>query len=795
MNDLRYGLRILLKQPGYSLIAIVTLALGIGANTGIFAVVYGVLLRPLPFKDSERVVMVWFRGAEAAGGDRTPLSVADLNDWRSQTHSFESISALQYGVFNYIGTADPEQLRGLSVTSNFLSTLGVGVQLGREFQASDEVVGAPRVAILSNQFWRSHFNSDPKIIGSAINLSGESTTIVGVLPPNLNFPDKDVSFWRAIQLDQPIRRGPYFLRGVARLKPGVDIPEATAEARTIHSTMDGGKFDLNILSLNDFIVGDVRGALLALLVAVTLVLLIASVNVANLTLVRAASRVREMAIRKALGASQGDILRQLLIESVALAFVGGIVGMVLAVWGVSLIQKFAPENLPRLDQVRIEPLVFVWTALMSVFTGVVFGLVPAFQSSRHTLNQNLRDSSASSTDTRLKKRWRNTLVVAEMALAVLLIVGGGLLVKSLWRLQRVNVGINTDHLLTMQVWLRGQRYAKEQQVRDFYSRLTERVQALPGVRAAAVGTSLPPDVTDYSSDFMIEGSPAPTQNDPRIAYFIRVSPDYFRAFSIQLRGGRFINENDIPGRPNVTMINETLRNRFFGPVNPVGKRLNLGSEQEPQWHEIVGVVADVKYNGLTEEVQPAIYLAAAQASTSGMSLIIKTDLSDPLSLTAAVRKQVHELDPELPVADVATMDQKMAAAVSQPRFRTSLVAFFAIIALMLACVGIYGVISYSVAERTHEIGIRMALGAQGRDVLYMIIKQGLILATIGVALGITASYLLTRLMSSLLFGVKPDDLVTFAVSALLLAATALLATYLPARRATKVDPLVALRYE
>jgi putative ABC transport system permease protein len=795
LNNLRYAIRMLLKRPSYSLIAILTLGLGIGASTAIFAVVNGVLLRPLPFKNSQQVVMVWFNGAEAAGGNRTPLSVADFNDWRAQSRSFDSISAYQYSVFNYVSAGDPERLFGTGVTSNLLSTLGLQVQLGRDLMPADEMVGAPRVVLISDAFWRSHFNSDPNIIGKTINLSSEPTTIVGILPPRLNFPDKDVSFWRSMQLGQPTRRGPYFLTGVARLRNGIDAQQARLETKSVYSTFDGGKFDFNILSVTEFIVGDVRTALLALLVAVTLVLIIASVNVANLTLVRGASRLNEMSIRRALGARQRDIVRQLLTEGLVLALLGGAVGIVLAVWGVSLVARFAPDNLPRLDQIRLDRFVLLWTLGMSVFAGIVFGLMPAVQFSSRRLTRVLNSSGTRTTETKARKLWSNTFVVTEMALAVILIVGGGLLVRSLWRLRHVNVGIDSDKVLTMQIELRGQKYKEEQQAQEFYSRLITRLQGVSGVLAAAISTSLPPDVTDYSSDFTIEGSVPTTTDEPKIAYFIRVSPNYFKALNIQLRSGRFIENGDIAGRPEVTLINETFRRTFFGPVDPIGKRLNLGSEKEPDWNEIVGVVADVKYNGLSQEVQPALYLSAAQATAWGTSLIVKTDLSDPLTLTSAIRREIQQLDSQLPISDIATMDQRMSAAMSQQRFRTSLVGLFALQALLLACIGIYGVISYSVAQRTHEIGIRMALGAQKENVLYMIVKQGVVLTTIGVAVGIAASYFLTRLMSSLLFGVKPTDLVTFMFSAGLLITTALLGTYLPARRATKVDPLVALRYE
>ena len=793
-QDIRYGARMLLKQPGFTVVAMVTLALGIGANTAIFSVVNGVLLRPLPFKDSERLVMVWNKGAEAAGGDRTPLAVADVLDWRAQNRSFESIGAFQYALLNYTGGDVHEQVPAVNVTANFLNVLGIGVQLGRDFLPGDEQVGSPRVVLLSDQFWRNHFGADAQVVGRTVNLNGESTTIIGVMPSQLNFPRQNIQLWRAIQWDQPTRRGPYYLTGVARLKPGAVIEQARADSKTMTSSFDRHNFSFNFLPVKDFIVGDVKPALLALLIAVTLVLLIAAVNVANLTLVRAASRVKEISIRTALGASRGHIIRRLLTESVLLAIAGGVLGILCALWGVSLLVKFAPENLPRMDQIEIDGFVLLWTALVSVLTGLVCGLVPAWQSSRLSLNETLRDGGRSSTESAGRRRGRSILVVTELALAVMLVTGAGLLIKSLWRLQQVDLGINPERVLTMGFALRGQRYQEPGPVRQFAERLVEQTKALPGVQAAAISSTLPPDETDFSSDFTIEGR-TPSKDLPQIAYFNRVSPDYFKALGISLRSGRSFTNADLPETPRVVLINETLRRRFFPGEDPVGKRINLSAGGEPDWTQVVGVVGDVKYNGMADEVQPAIYQPAAQEPTWGGALVIKSDLADPLRLTAAVRNEIRKLDPDLPVTQVTTMEQRLSTAVAQPRFRTTLIALFAVVALILACVGIYGVISYSVTQRTHEIGIRMALGAQTSDVLRMVIRQAIVLAVIGVALGLAASYALTSLMVNLLFGVKPTDPATFAATALLLAATALVASYLPARRATKVDPLVALRYE
>ena len=793
-QDVRYGARMLLKQPGFTLAAILTLALGIGANTAIFSVVNAVLLRPLPLKDSARLVMVWNNGAEAAGGDRTPLAVADLLDWRAQSRSFESIGAFQNGTFNYTSGEVPEQLRGVGVTANLLGVLGVAPQLGRDFQASDEQVGAERTILISDRFWHSHFGADKQVVGRRINLSGVSTAIIGVMPANLDFPSREIDLWRAMQLEQPKRRGPYFLTGVGRLKPGIQVQQARAESLAMKSTLENYNLDFNVLPVNEFIFGDSRPALVALLVAVTLVLLIAAVNVANLTLVKGASRLKEISIRTALGASRLRIIRRLLTESLLLAIAGGVFGTLCAFWGVSALVQFAPENLPRVNQIKIDGIVLLWTAVVSLLTGLAFGLVPAWQGSRLNLNEVLRDGGRGSTESAGRRRGRSVLVIAELALAVMLLTGAGLLIKSLWRLQKVDLGINPERVLTMQMALRGQRYEKPEAVRELNSRLVEQSRNLPGVRAAALTNSLPPDETEFSSNFTIEGK-TPVKDLPQIAYFSLVSTEYFQALSIPLSAGRSFSSSDSSGAPRVILINETLRRRFFPGEDPVGKRMNLSGTGEPDWTQIVGVVGDVKYNGMADDVQPAIYQPIEQAPIWGFALILKTDVADPLSLTTTVRNEVSKLDPGLPVTKVSTMEQRVATAMAPPRFRTTLIALFAAVALILACVGIYGVISYSVTQRTHEIGIRIALGAQRRNVLQLVLGQGALLAVIGVMLGLGGAFALTRLMAGLLFGVTPTDAAIFTGVPLGLTEIALLASYLPARRATKVDPLVALRYE
>jgi putative ABC transport system permease protein len=602
-----------------------------------------------------------------------------------------------------------------------------------------------------------------------------------------------VELWTALQLQQPTRRGPFFLTGVARLKTDASLDQARAEAMMKSSFQ--GEVNLNVLTVNEFIVGDVRMALLLLLGAVTLVLLIAAVNVANLMLVRSAARLKEISIRAALGASRVRIIRQLLTESLLLALAGGLLGLLLASWGGDLLLKIAPGGIPRLDRVGIDGSVLGWTALVSLLTGVLFGLAPAWHGSRPNLNEALKEGGRSVTESRGKRRSRDLLVISELALAVVLLIGAGLLVKSLWRLQRVDSGVDTERILTMQLALRGQRYADRQQVAAFYQRLLERIQALPGVRDAAASNSLPPDSTEFSDDFTIEGRPAVPNQPPPIAYMILVSQEYFRAFNIPLRRGRYFSATDTRDAPQVAIISETTARQFFPNEDPIGKRVNTSNVAQPSWWQIVGVVADVKYTGLAGETQPAMYQPLAQLSTGSLFVSIKTEVADPLSLMAAVRNEIRSLDRELPISRVRTLEQNFASAVAQPRFGAALIALFAVLALILASIGIYGVISYSVTQRTHEMGVRIALGARTRDVLMLVVKQGMAVTAIGVGIGLITSFALTRLMKTLLFGVSATDATIFVLIPLLLAVVAFVACLIPARRATKVDPMVALRYE
>jgi putative ABC transport system permease protein len=794
-QDLRFGARMLLKNKLFTLVAVITLSLGIGANTAIFSVVNAVLLSPLPFKDSERLVMVWNRNVEAAGGDRTPLAVADLLDWRAQGKSFAEIAAYQTMTSNYTGGETPLRISHARVTVNLLTTLGVQTQTGRSFSADEERPGGPRVALLGDRFWKNQFASDPGVVGRAITLNGFSYTIVGVLPKALNFPDKAVEVWTALQLETPSRRGPYFLNGVSRLKPGVTPQQARTETQAILSSFDKGGFKFNILPINDFIVGDVRLALWVLLGAVIMVLLIAAVNVANLMLVRSAGRSREMSIRAALGAGRARIIRQLLTESLLLAFAGGALGVLWAWVGVRLLLSVAPADLPRLDQIGVDGRVLGWTALLSLLTGMIFGLAPAWQSSRLNLNETLKEGGRSSTDGAAKRRGRDLLVVAELALAVALLIGAGLLVKSFRRLQAVDIGADAERVLNMSIALRGERYNDAGKVEAFYSQLLEKVKALPGVRAAALSNGLPPDRKDYSDDFMIEGQTYSSDRPAPIAYYLRVSPDYFRTLNIPLRSGRNFDETMARNTPQVIILNESTAKQLFPNIDPIGKRINTGTPELQNWWEIIGVVGDVKYTGVAEKTQPTLYMSTRQGSPRDLFLSLKCETRDALSLGSALRAEIRRLDPELPAAEIETLEQQLALTLAQPRFRTALIGVFAALALTLAVIGVYGVISYSVAHRSHEIGVRLALGAGSRQILILVLREGAALAAVGAGLGVVGAFLLTRFLNNLLFQVSATDAQIFIAVPLALIAAAQAAAYLPARRATKVDPIIALRSE
>jgi putative ABC transport system permease protein len=801
VRDVRFGLRMLRREPGFTAVAVLTLALGVGANTAIFSVVNAVLLRPLPFKDPERVVLVWLKGAEAAGGDRVPLSVLDFLDWRAQTHSFERVAFFSPASFNYVGGDTPEEVTGAVTSADFFNVFGARAELGRTFLPEEEKPGAARVVVVSHGFWQRRLGADPRAVGREITLDSNPYTVVGVMPAGFDFPREDVELWAAYQIQPPTRRGPYWLQGVARLREGVTLQQARAELNALpdpgraNQPPQGERF--NVLAVSDYLVGDVRPALLIMLGAVALVLLIAAANVANLSLARAASREKEFSIRAALGAGRARLARQLLTESLLLALTGGALGLLLALWGVKLLLALNPGQIHRLQQATLDWRVLSFTFAVSLLTGLFFGLAPALQASKPGLNETLKEGGRASTESRGRRRVRGALVVAEMALALMLLIGAGLLVRSFISLRGVDPGVNPAHVVTMQVGLPWTKYGKTEQRLSFYEQLLARVEGVPGVEVAALASSLPPDLETVSDNFSIEGQPPRPDRELPTGDLILVTPDYFRALGVPVLRGRAFTAADREGAPLVCLINQTLAREFFPGEDPLGKRLRQGGTDRPtnQFMEIVGVVGDVRYEGLNAKVQPAYYEPFAQTAWSDMSLVVRSATTDPLALVPAVRGELRALDPGLPLARVRTMDELMTRSVAQPRFRTLLLALFSAMALVLAGVGVYGVVSYTVARRTHEIGVRVALGAQLGDVLRLVVGHGMRLVAGGLLLGLAGALLLTRVMSSLLFGVSATDPLTFVCVPVLLAAVALLACLVPARRATKVDPMVALRYE
>jgi len=800
-QDLRFALRMLLKNPGFTAVAAITLALGIGANTAIFSVVEGALLRPLPYLQSERLSILTIDRREA--GTRWTLSTADFQILREQMRSYESLAAFTPERINLKAGDEPERVMGLWVTGDFFTTLGVPPILGRTFRPGEDRPGASLVAVISHALWQRHLSGDPNAIGRSITLDDKSYTVIGVMPRDFA-PLRKCEIWPILQIDPPKQRAPFFLRAVGRLKPGVGEAQLRAELAVMHDQVekvwpDPQKSDWAFMAepMKEYVVGNARPAFLVLLAAVAAVLLIAMANVANLLLSRAATREREVAVRGALGASRAVLVRQLLTESVTLAALGGGAGLLLALWGVDLLAAFDPGNVPRLGEVRIDRGVFAFTAVLSIVSGILFGLAPALQISRTRLSEALKEGGRTVTEARGRRRLRGLLVVSQMALALLLLVAAGLMIKSFERLRETDPGFEPGGLMTMQFSLPAATYPGPQKRAAFYRDLTERAGALPGVRAAAMSNSVPPEFVDVTESIEIEGRPVPAGQNRPMADELLIDANYFRVLGIPLLQGRSFSEDDHAKAPPVTVIDETMARRYFPGGDAIGKRIHAGGfGPEDPWITIVGVVGNVKYNGLGAEISPTFYVPYEQNGWWGdhMYLALRSS-SEPLTLVAAVRRVVQEMDPGLPLANVRTGEELVAAAAGRTRFQTALVALFALLALLLAAVGIYGVISYAAAQRTHEIGVRVALGATRRDVIGLVVGQGMRLALLGVGLGVLAALALTRLMRGLLFGVSATDPATFASIALLLAAVAFVACYLPARRATRVDPMSALRSE
>jgi putative ABC transport system permease protein len=804
-QDLRYGLRMLRTRPGFTLVAALTLALGIGANTAIFSVVNAVVLRPLPYPDPERLVMLWGTNARD-GNQQQPASYAEFNDWKNQARSFSALAgASPAWTFTLTGGGEPEQIQGLYVSANLFPMLGVTPARGRAFLPEEDRTGGPPVVIVSQGLWQRRFGGDPNVIGKTLTLGGNSLTIVGIMPSGFQFLEPEAEVWVPLAQNQFANnaRVVRLLSVIGRLKDDVKPEQASAELATIARQLEtqypntNTGVGLRLVALHEQVTGKVRPALLLLFGAVGLVLLIACANVANLMLVRSAARRKEIAVRAALGAGRLRLIRQLLTESIALSVLGGAGGVLLAAWGVDLLLAMSPIQLPRYHKIGIDAAVLGFTLAATVVTGIVFGLAPAWQAAQLDLHAALKEGGRGAMADAGQRRLSNLLVIAETAMALVLLISAGLLLRSFVRLLEVDPGFATENVLTMQVGLPNATYSQPGQRIAFYQQLEERLKALPEVQAVGLVTRLPllAALNNVTSFLTIEGRPVPAGQRPEID-FRRASTGYFQAMGIPLLSGRLVREEDVTKNTGAVLINEAMAKRFWPGEDPIGKRISTatGTGQNTRWQTIVGVVGNVRHLGLDIEPRPEIYYHTNTLPPFGPVLVIRTT-SDPKNLIAAARTKVRELDRDLPISNINTMEQLVAQSVAQRRFGMLLLGIFAALALALAGIGIYGVMSYTVAERTPEIGIRMALGASRRDVLRMVIGQGMALSVAGIALGLAAAVALTRLMASWLFGVSATDPLTFATIALLLAAVALAACYLPARRATRVDPMVALRDE
>jgi putative ABC transport system permease protein len=809
IQDIRYGIRMLLKSPGLSIVATVALALGIGANTAIFSVVNGVLLRPLPFPNPDALMAV-FETDQQRGQVRGSYSYPNFFDLREQNNVFEKLAAYHSSDYILTGSGDATRLQGAVVTWDIFPLLGVAPEFGRSFVSEEDKPGETgRVVVLSHGLFEKRFNSDPGVINQSITLDGYKYTVIGVMPRAFQFPvqNEPVELWTTIAGDatgaspMTAQRGAHFLNLVARLKPGVTQDQAQADVNTIATRLQQQYPDTNsrkgilVETVLHALVGDVRFPLLMLLGAVACVLLIACANVANLLLARATSRYKEMAIRSALGASRVRVIRQMLTESVLLAVVGGGIGLVLAVWWSDLLVALGKEDIPRALQVGVDWRVLSFTAGLSILTGLVFGVVPAFHSSKTELTDSLKEGRGAGGGSR-RNRMRSTLVVVELAVAVVLLVGAGLLIQSLWRLQRVNSGLNTENVLTLSVTLPDVKYDGEKQS-QFFQQLRSKLEALPGVQSASGVLPLPLSGDLFSLSFQIDGRPVPKKDEPS-ADFFGADAGYFKTMGIPVLKGRDFNQFDQHRSTPVIIVNETFAKTHFPGEDAIGKRIQPGistfdNEKAPM-REIVGVVGDVRNRGLNTPARPAFYEPITQVPFPQMSVVVKTT-GDPRSLIPTITREVTQFDKDLPVFSVKTMDEYLASSVAAPRFNTTLLSIFAGVALVLTIIGLYGVMSYSVAQRTNEIGIRLALGAQTGNVVSLVVAQGLRLVLLGLAIGLAGAFAASRIVKSLLFGVTTKDPLTFALAAGLLGAVGLLACYLPARRATKVDPIEALRCE
>lgn len=806
-QDIRYGVRMLAKHKAFTSIAVITLALGIGANTAIFSVVNELLLSPLPYRDAERIVTVW--EVSPGGRRQNTTSRANFRAWREQNTSFQHIAAFSDQRLNLTDTGEPEELSVQLVTPEFFKILGVDPIQGRTFLPEDDKGGQSPVAVLSYALWQRRFGGQSSLVGQPITLNGVKFTVIGVMPPNFQFHIKHRSgtgrpaeLWTILSMGPGVNERGRFLGSVARLKDGVNVEQAVADLRTIHARLSdevpqyNKNYTAEALPLREQFFGNVRRPLWLMLGAVGFVLLIACANVANLLLSLAASREKEIAVRAALGARRTRIVRQLLTESLLLALLGSVLGLGFAWLGIKALVAISPRDLVSLQTVGLNLTVLAWTLGVSVLTGIIFGLAPALHISRLNLNDSLKEGGKSEAGHASgSRRLRNALVVSEIALAVVLLASAGLLIRSFVRLQQVDRGFTTDNVLTMVIRLPEARYPEDPQLVQFFSQALERVRQLPGVREAGMVNFLPLyGGLGSNTAFKILGQPEPPPGqapgtDVRVA-----DSGYFGTMGIPLLRGRNFSDAEQREAKQVILINEALARKHFPNQDPIGQRLDVAMFAEPTPAEIIGIVGNVRYDSLTDEAPPAVYFPHPDLAYPFMTLVLRTD-GDPAAIAPAVQREIRALDPNQPVSDVRTMNQVMSEWVARSRFNTLLLGLFAGLATLLSAVGIFGVMNYSVALRTRELGLRLAVGAQPRQVLLLVLKQGLVLTVVGVVLGLAAAFALTRLLSGLLFGVAAVDITTFTTISLLLVVVSLLACYLPARRAMRIDPLSALRYE
>ena len=807
-QDLTYAFRMLLKHPGVSAIAVITLALGIGVNSAIFSLVNAIVLRPLPYANSQQLMVVW-GNLHKAGLEEIEISALEFRDFQQQCQAFDQIAAYSTEGLNLTGVDQPERLRGAAISANLFSTLAVQTQLGRNFSAEEDQPGNDDRAILSYGLWQRRFGGDPLAVNKTIQLDGRTLTIVGIMPADFHFPDKDTEVWIPLAFSPDLltenNRGSHFLNVIARLKPGVTQAQAQADLDTVtarlsqeHTSTYRAGFGATVRSLHEDLVGNLRRAMLVLLGAVGLVLLIACANVAHLRLVSATSRYREFAIRAALGANRGRVVQQFLTENILLSLLGGAAGLALAVWVVRALVVLMPKDTPRLEEIKLDYRVVLFTFATSLLTGIVFGLAPAFQAARTNLNDVLKEAGRSGSDTSRRLRLRNLLVVSEFALSLVLLIGAGLMIKSLLRLQEVKPGFDSANLLTMRVALPSSKYENFKQSHAFFEQLFDRLQARPEVKSVGAINLLPFGGSGGDRSFSIEDQPTPagrSRPDEQIRF---VTPGYFSTMAIPMLSGRDFTRRDLPDTPQVAIVNSAFARKFWPNGNAIGKRISF-SANNPKWYEIVGVVGNVKHRGLDIADSPELYIPAfqplfADGNMPSLYLAVRA-ANDPLQLAGMIRNEVAAIDRDQPVSSLMTMDQRISDSIAPRRFNMFVLGLFAARALVLAAIGIYGIMAFSVVQRTHEIGVRMALGASAGDVLKLVLRSGFKLAAIGIVVGLIAAFVATRVLSSLLYEVSATDPSIFFIDAFLLAAAALLACYIPARRATRVDPLVALRYE